>query len=93
MRVRGRRVAVFSKLSGRDSRVVIEPLNATTFTVHAEVVGSVAFLAYIGVVSLPVIPCTRLGLPASFPWDIRLEQGHRVSEKISQINPSLIKEM
>lgn len=42
-RVRGRRVAVFSKLSGRNSRVVIEPLNATTFTVHAEVAGSVAF--------------------------------------------------
>ena len=59
-RVRGRRVAIFSKLPGRDSRVVIELLDATTFTVHAKVAGSVDFLAYIGVVSLPVIPCTRL---------------------------------
>lgn len=59
-RVRGRGVAIFSKLPGRDSRVVIELLGATTFTVHAKVAGSVAFLAYIGVMSLPVIPCTCL---------------------------------
>lgn len=86
-RVRGRRVAVFSKLLGRDSKVVIELLDATTFTSHAEAAGPVTFLAYIGVVSLPVIPCTRLCLPVSFPWDIRLEQGHRVSKKISRNNP------
>lgn len=42
-RVWGRRVVVFSKLLGRDSRVVIKLLDATILTVHAEVAGSYFF--------------------------------------------------
>ena len=75
-------MVVFSKLLGRDGRVVIKLLDATILTVHAEVAGSVAFLGvHRGSVITGYSVYTSVSA-SDFPWDIRLEQGHRVSEKI-----------
>ena len=75
-------MVVFSKLLGRDSRVVIKLLDATILTVHAEVAGSVAFLGvHRGSVITGYSVYTSVSA-SDFPWDIRLEQGHRVSEEI-----------